>query len=214
MDTKMIPKKEKVFDLSIVILEFCSEKPRKYGEILDLDKNYDVSRETIKRRIAKLKRYGYLTQNPETKKYSTYGNVEVEGKNLIEQIELQKIEERIINGTWSRINELTKGKMFFEYSFSSIQDKIVFSDSTMAKLNKYLWNILEDIILLNPELFSIINKPEHLNFKIGFRSELGNDPEIFNLYKKLRKKIKIDKPIEDLYNKAFTEHYIRKKNIK
>ena len=106
----MLPKKIKVFDLSIVISEFCSKNPRKYGEILSLNEKYDVSKETIKRRISKLKKLGYLEQNEETKKYSTYGHVEIKGRNILEQINLQKMEERIIKGAWNRIHDLSYDK--------------------------------------------------------------------------------------------------------
>ena len=210
----MLPEKVKGYDLSIEILNFCAEEPRKYGEILKLNEKLGVHQETVKRRIKKLKKYGYLVQDEETKKYSPYGNIEFPEGNIIEQIEKIKIGEKILNGLWNQLKVSGHNKIGFNYRFDNeIHDKFVFSDSIRKEVFNLLFDLIFECVILNPDNFILINKPEHLNFQINFKSKLGTDPEIFEIIKKIRKKIKLEKSWEDLYNKAFKEHYTFKKEI-
>ena len=137
--------------------------------------------------------------------------------------------KRAIN-SYTKIEILSKGTNFY------------FSDETNELFNDFIYSILIECFLNNPDHWLTIKKPEDLQFKINIEANWNEDPEILKrLIKRKEKSLRdnylypfgwskfhrwgnenneptrkeriANKTEEDLFNKAFTENQLRKEKI-
>ena len=154
-----------------------------------------MSYATFHKHLKKLREKGKIIKD-KPKTYSINPNyVELsEGSEkqlkLMFEKELNKIRDTEIldvteNQLWYRIHD----KMALTYNFGEeLRDKLFFSNEINILIGRLFLSLIRECIIMNPELWQIMNKPEHFNFTFNLECNFQKDPKIFEIIKEIREK--------------------------
>ncbi len=203
----------KIMNKKDVLFDYIKKNPnkRKYELVNDLvhrtkdmkdytgdnDKDKKImSYATLNKHLLSLKRIGRIIQDKKTKTYSINPNyIEISGGSeeqlkLMFEKELAKIRDLQLldfaeNELWYRIHD----KMSITYNFGDdLKDKLFFSNEINILIGRLFLSLIRECIIMNPELWQVMNKPEHFNFTFDLECNFQKDPKIFERIKEIREK--------------------------
>lgn len=203
----------KIMNKKDILLDYIKKNPnkRKYelvNELVhktkdmqeyigDIEKDKRImSYATLNKHLLKLKKEGRILQDKKTKTYSINPNYSklLEGSEeqlrLMFEKEWDKIQELtninlLENVLWQMVHDKTK----ISYNFGEeLKDKVFFSNEIQTLIGRLINSLLRECIIMNPELWHIMNKPEHFNFTFNIECNLQEDPNIFSFIQLVKKK--------------------------
>jgi len=202
---------KKNIELDYKIIEYAfNRKEFSYTDIINKLSNF-ASNSTILRHLKQMKMRNWIEQDPDSKTYRINPYIKTLNKDIDRQIkdgeteiklklhkakQLKNKIEDVAEETVEQEEELFKRIMLNNLVKSSfnfrmkINDDIAFHRETKILLNKMIYSLLREIILMNPETWKLIKKPEDLNFEFKVFCTLENDLEIFELLNQLKKTYK------------------------
>lgn len=201
----------KKIDLSIEILKMA-KNPSKHKDFLTLSEKYDISKQTINRRVIKLKELGYLHYDDDLRLYSVNPYVKDITGNISEQIKLGKIENEGILKLGREMWDIFYKHVVVYYNFEKqeLNDQVVFSDYKYNEMAILVYSLIFQLFIANRGLIYLLKNSEDFNFDFIIRSTLGKDPSFIKVIKELNKTDKPKLSYEEYYKISLAEHILRK----